>query len=767
MTASRRRGTAQYLVLFAVGAACAGLAGCRTPGAAPRGSALERNLQRAVIVPDVADHTAADVAAAALVSDREAAILALERLESIDTVLVSAEEPPTGLAPVARDLVNTTLDDPRHYREATRQLLKEDDLDPALERRLDLVAADDPLLLARARMRDSYVISFGRAFNAVAEPLGRSIMTTTMAPYRLGRALLAYAAELYRSDPLPLQERQALAHWKNFLSHHPDAGEVPEIELRVDAAEAQWLQTERNRAVRAAKAALERGQIRLALIYSDRALGYVPEDREASDLRDEAAERLQRQRANRSHSVSGVGGGEVEIAPRRARPLARALLLPEADVSLTARRLLAAEPDGPLTDEATFSLAIARGEAGDEDGMWDLIEDLAERDPVEVNMARHAAALYRNPEENAYRAFERAAQRNILDNTLWVLVGPFYRGLPDRGLPEPISWVMDMPSIAESVMGGPLRLIQLPWTKSLPSAQLAAHYGHRYLERRPGGEHAEEVSRWVESFEKKRGNWISAYRVAERRPGVTIEDLDEYREKAAEQAFGAAQRAKRRDLRLSSLRAIAQEFADTEAGHRAGRAIRDEVAAATPHRIRISRGFLRENPEVAGPAGIGLRAELLDDDAANGELHPEGMALLGGRDVAFYYIGPSGDDDDPPLVVHEAIDADRLAHLVSALEEASFENSLIDTDDALEANAQRDVFFERARLGLPTDSDRRPVTSADFAYRGVRERYGMVRSRESLLPFDLVVKGSLTDLSIGAFPRIRKPRETPDAFLYR
>jgi hypothetical protein len=49
----------------------------------------------------------------------------------------------------------------------------------------------------------------------------------------------------------------------------------------------------------------------------------------------------------------------------------------------------------------------------------------------------------------------------------------------------------------------------------------------------------------------------------------------------------------------------------------------------------------------------------------------------------------------------------------------------------------------------------------------MRERYGMVRSRDSILPFDLVIKGSLTDLSFGAFPRIRKPRETPDSFLYR
>jgi hypothetical protein len=30
-----------------------------------------------------------------------------------------------------------------------------------------------------------------------------------------------------------------------------------------------------------------------------------------------------------------------------------------------------------------------------------------------------------------------------------------------------------------------------------------------------------------------------------------------------------------------------------------------------------------------------------------------------------------------------------------------------------------------------------------------------------------VLQGSLEDMSLGAFPRWRKPKETPDAFLYK
>ena len=110
-------------------AASIGLAACQTPGAPPVDGALEPEIHFSILVPDVADRTAAQLAAAVLVSDRTLAARALHRLDSIDTVLLAAEEPPTGLGPAAADLANAMLDDPRHYRNATRELLEEDDLD--------------------------------------------------------------------------------------------------------------------------------------------------------------------------------------------------------------------------------------------------------------------------------------------------------------------------------------------------------------------------------------------------------------------------------------------------------------------------------------------------------------------------------------------------------------------------------------------------------------------------------------------------------------
>jgi hypothetical protein len=170
---------------------------------------------------------------------------------------------------------------------------------------------------------------------------------------------------------------------------------------------------------------------------------------------------------------------------------------------------------------------------------------------------------------------------------------------------------------------------------------------------------------------------------------------------------------------------------------------------------------------VAGGQGLGLSPALLDEEPGNGELHPDGVALVGALAIQVSYLAESGDEDDPAVEITEEISEARLARLAAQIEEATLRNELVDPDDTLDPDAQRDLFLERARFGLTHTPDPRSLARSEYVYRGVRERYGVVRARESLLPFELVLQGSLSDLSLGAFPRIREPRRTPDAVLYR
>jgi len=218
---------------------------------------------------------------------------------------------------------------------------------------------------------------------------------------------------------------------------------------------------------------------------------------------------------------------------------------------------------------------------------------------------------------------------------------------------------------------------------------------------------------------------------------------------------------------VALLRRVGREYEGTPAAREAVDELRRTVREATPQQIRISRGFLGENPEVLGPAGLALRPELVDGGKENGELHPEGIALLGGREIEISYLGPSGDPRDEPVRRRERVSSERMARVVAVLEEASLRNALTDSDYPIEYDADRDLFFERTRLGLADDEALSPDARSSYAFRGMRERYGLVRKRESILPVELVVQGSIEGMSLGAFPRIRMPRPTPDAFLFR
>jgi hypothetical protein len=587
-----------------------------------------------------------------------------------------------------------------------------------------------------------------------------------MAPYRLARAVVEYAVALRQQDALPLQRRQALAHWKEFIARNPEAPEAAELLPKVEAAEGRLRETQRDQALRVADRALEQGDVRLALVFADRALRSMPEDPEGLERRDEAAERLLALRANQRRSLTASeasAGGD----PGAARPLALALLLPSGSIEAAAGELIERSPDGPLADEARFALAIAHGEAGRESQMWDELEDLTDESPARANMARHAAALTRNPQRNPWEAFRTARWRDRRNRALWVLVGPFYAGARDRQLPRPLEWALDAPSIAESLMSTPIRLLQLPWLPAMPSLPPVAASARDYLARHPKGEHADEVREWLVEYEGDRGNWIGAMAIAQSAPEVDLVEIDRMRQLAAEQALDAAENEKNRDLRIGMLRLIPERFAGTPAEATAKLRMRTEIENATPQSIRLSRGFLVENPRVAGPHGLGLASGLLDGDASNGELHPLGVSLVGARQIEICTIAPGDDAEGPPHREHATLSPDQLARLVSEVEEADLRNSLLDSDDDFAPNAQRDVFFERARLGLADDVDVRATATSEYAYLGMRERYGLVRARESILPFELVLKGSLSDFSLGAFPRIKTPRQTPDAVLYK
>ena len=740
--------------------ALGGCAGTPTPTIDP----LEPLPALALYVPDELDRCARDLAVVVLLGDGAAIDRELIRLAALDEARISAGEAPSGVLPYALDGRNATIADERIRRVASRALLERPDVPAALRKRVKEEIEDDPLALANRRLRDRWIVRYGRAANSMMESVGRSIGGALL-PYRLAQSVINIALAEHMEDELTTSERQALAHWKRFVEENPRAPEARELLGEIRTAQQRWSRTQRDLAMRKGWDVLDAGAPLLAAAYAKRALRHAPEDEEASELRAVATERVISWQADLERA-SAPSPDVLAFADRQAA-LARALLTPSdpmlSDAAMQAREILTEGPDTPLASEARYVLALAADARGVEGERWERIQQLAGEDDASSSMARFARTEWESFETNPYRGFKLSLDQVRSERIRATLFGPLKDGPRDRNLPRWLEFAVEIPTTISVLIGLPMRLLQAPFQS--PPLHVPAVLARRTLEREPAGAHTEEARRWLVDYERRRGNAVGALALLESAPGSSPNELAELHNAAGDQAYEASLKEKRRDVRIRLLQDAARRFAGSEGGQRAGEAAREELRTATSQHIRISRGFLLENPAVAGPEGLALRPSLLDEEPGNGELHPEGVTLLGERVLEFAML--DGRPSQPPKLHRRRVSEERMARLVAQLEEATLHTLLTDRDARVEHDADRDLYFERARLHSLDHADGRPHAESDYTFLGMRERYGLVRGRESILPVQLVLQGSFEDFALGAFPRIRMPKTTPDAFLYQ
>jgi hypothetical protein len=730
-------------------------------GGIPKQSPLDPEQRRAAYLPDDTDRAAHDLAAAALAAQPPEARAQLAALETTERLRRSAGEPPSGLPAYGQHVVDATSDDAIAYRRATSELLNRRQIDPALRSQLESEVADDPLLLAKQRIYEGRQIRLARAVNAIAEAMGRSILTFVLAPVRVAQAVVKLAVAEYLDDPISLQERQALVHWKQYVDTHPETPAAHKLLEKIESMNQKWFETKQRRSRRAAEQALEHDQDELALLLAERSLRYAPADAQTRHLRDTAEERIEKKEAERAISLEATAEPLPDLHDPQARELLIALLLPDGDVVAASDALLAGDPEGPLANAANF----ARANSLEEAEMWDALAAMANDDPATYPMARHARTLVESPTQNPWQAFEAAQGSDTRKTAAGVALGPLATGARDRDLPRSVEWLLEAPTLVPVLGGIPWRVLQTAIAP--PETKGPAIAADLYLQRYPTGVHAKQLREWMIEQERDRKHYVRAHGLAAEDPDFDPEELAELAEQAAKQSIEIAEKQKRRDTRLSILQAASTRYPETPSGERAALLVRETIENASEQRVRISRGFLVENPVVAGPDGLGLRRELLDGDVHNAELHPDGVILRGGREIEIALVAESGDESDDPVTMRQTISRERLSRLVSLLEETTLRNALLDPLAEQAPDARRDQFFERARLGVAEAPDVRATAESTFVFVGVREKYNMVRSRESILPVDIVISGSLPDLGLGAFPRIRMPKETPDAVLYK
>ncbi|MCP4905002.1 MAG: hypothetical protein GY910_08470 [bacterium] len=680
------------------------------------------------------------------------------------------------LTALAIDLRNATLDDPIAYRTASRRLRRRSGLDPRLGGRLDRTIGDDPLKLAGRRQFDGWHRLWARSFNAVSQPLGNSVITGfVIAPFQLANSLIHYFAEFSNHEPLSFTDRQALSLRQEFLARHPTTSATPELEKKVERDVLLLEKTLALRRVRSAESAVGAAAPALAHHHAIAAIEILSSHPDQNSRTRKQAVRLVESTEASLKERARLGSRSLEAIATRPEfreaelTLATTLLANTIDRESFISHLDAyRDTAGPeALGRTEFIRALSQHENGFEAAARKRLLRVSGRSAERDAMARHAHALLENDWQNPHGAFERLERKGSRNRLAWRLAGEWVKRPRYPNLPTPVAYLIDTPTIVMTIILAPLRAIISPWT-GVPDFQRAtALAGYRYLIRFPEGEQQRPVIRWLYEYERDEERWGRALRMADWIREFDPEERAELVEKTAEERSARVERLDRRDLRGSILRGIAQEFPDSAGGQLAGLQARKEREEASPQSIRITKEFLLENPSVAGRGGLGLNSKLLNDDPTDGELHPEGIVLRGGRVLELRLIAEGGDDEDPPEPRVRKISKKRLARTAAALAEAVQLNSLIDVDARQAADANRDTYLERAGLQLTEDVDARPAAQSSFVYRSLRERYGMVRGRDSILPFDLVFRGSLGDFTLGAFPRWRLPRETQDAFLYR
>ena len=510
-------------------------------GGIPKQSAFAPDQRRAAYLPDDTDRAVHDLAAAALAADPSAARGQLAALETTERLRRATGEPPSGLPAYAQHAVDATSDDSIAYRRATSELLDRREIDPALRKQLEAEVADDPLLLAKQRISEGRRIRLARVVNTVAEAMGRSILTFVLAPVRVAQAVVKLAVAEHLDDPISLQERQALAHWKQYVDTHPETPEAQKLIAKIESMNRKWFETKQRRSRRAAEQALENGQNELALLLAERSLRYAPDDARTRRLRDTAEERIERKDAELARSLEATSGPLPDLGDPQARDLVIALLLPDGDIVGASDALLASDAEGPLADAARFARANELQEAA----MWDTLAELAGDDPATHPMARHARTLVESPAQNPWQAFEAAQGSDTRKTAAGLALGPLATGPRDRDLPLGVEWLLEAPTLVPVLGGIPWRVLQTAMAP--PETKGPAVAADLYLQRYPDGDHAKELRRWLIAQERDRKHYVRAHSLAAEDPDFDPAELAELSEQAAAQSIEIADKQKRRD----------------------------------------------------------------------------------------------------------------------------------------------------------------------------------------------------------------------------
>ena len=747
------REPAAALGAFALGAVLLlGAAGCasRNPQPAELDPLSSERPPREPL-PDEMERAAARLAALALADRPDAAGLALGLMGDAENERAGPDQSRTGLVEAAADVV-VAIEGGGAYLSHARRTLRRPDVSAARQRRLQRALDRQPLALARRMLSDDRRAKVGSVFNRVSRPVTQLAMSGVADPVGSVRSAISSLLTVHQFPISTLRQRRALAAYGDFLRRHPGAPETEEVEREIENLAERLARHRWDHAMKSARRALERGSHSGASMYLARAERALPGQAETAELREEASRGQQTRERNILRSLGGDAAAFAgDLSPERHAFAVRLLTAPAGELAD-----LESETAGSPGERA-FASAIGRLGPGQDAEFIQRVRRVSARGSADP-MARHATAALLNPWRNPYGYYRASMESDRSRRARWLLLGPLAGGPGERELPRPVEYALDIPTGVSALLTAPIRLLQDPGATRKMNPEVLVS-GERYARRFPDGAHAERVHADLERRYKRLGLWSRALEHNRARGGGSEGDVRRYREGIAESLRTSAESERRSDMKLAFYRALLRDYGDTPAARDARGELSEWWHSASAQKIRLSRDFLIQHRAVSGPEGLGIRPELLDGRRRNGEIAESGVTLLGGTRVRIELEGR-----EPAL---RELEAERFARLAARIEQAAYRTLVEDERERPTSDPQRDRFLERARLGLLDRPDARPSARSESEFLGSREKHGLVRTRTSRLPLDVVVRGDLETLGLAAVPLIRLPAPPADALLYR
>jgi hypothetical protein len=586
--------------------------------------------------PDAVDKRARDLLIDALTNRTEALDDHLKFLKAEDDRLRKQHQTSTGLTEHAQDLLNNTIQDRHRYLAAQKEALKRAST-PERKKYLESIINHDDLNQADQLMRQSSTNQWGGIFNRLLSSV--DLIGVASGNYA-GAAAETVISQIYAlaDGDMSIEERRALSRHLEHLKRFPEDPRNAEILKQVKGIEGKKQSVLVKKQLNKGHEALDKGELDRAFFHYEVASFIDPAAKSVEHALQKASKlRAQQQEMNKRGLAAGSDKSPSAEQEQDTRGLLTALSLRDpAQIERASIDLEKKHRGKPLGYAALDAEAVALEFRGQHEAAKKLIEQLARSAP-HPDARKRAATLLRSPEYNLLGTLRDARDDRRLESMKYVLLG---EDLLKKNL---------LYSAGAVAAAGPAAAVALGAVNTLMighnlanvlsnnpiSAQPVIDAGIAYIRSHPKSENASEVYTILANAYEERGLFdkaINFHQLA----GASPEKISALKEKAAKAMLTAAEKSKGRGTREYYLTSVIDEYPDSPAAAEATKKLA-ELAKSDNQGLRMSKQFLAENPELFGPAGLGLKASLFDGNPSNMELADRGVNLLDDNEILVHY----------------------------------------------------------------------------------------------------------------------------------